>query len=126
MADLPPSVKALIGEAAGEGSEGMYRVAKVIHTRARQRNLSVDAVVQQPKQFSAMARPDLEAFIAKQPRHITTQAYEAMAKAEQEVGKGWANHYLTQDLYNSKERPSWAKDMKVIDRYGKHIFLSDR
>ena len=127
-AKLPDSIRALIGEAAGEDDEGMVRVAKVIHTRARQRNLSVDAVVRQPKQFSAMERKDLDQFILRQPKGTTDRAFAAMERAGKDVGKGkeFANHYLSQVLYNSPERPSWAKDMKVVDRHGGHIFLSDR
>ena len=123
---LPDSIRALIGEAAGEDDEGMYMVAKVIHTRSRQRNLGVDDVVRQPKQFSAMARPDLDDFILRQPKGTTERAYEAMARAGQDIGKGWANHYLTRAKYESPERPSWANKMKVIDRHGGHVFLSDR
>src|SRR3990167_2351346 len=83
-------IRALIGEAVGENSEGMYRVAKVIHTRALQRKMSVDDVVRQPKQFSAMARTDLDDFILRQPKGTTERAYEAMERAGNEVGKGWA------------------------------------
>ena len=123
----PDSIRALIGEAAGEGPGGMERVAKVIHTRSRQRNLSVDDVVRQPKQFSAMDRPDLDAFILKQSKQVVQQAYEAMQRAGDEVGSGksWATNYVTKQLYESPTRPAWVGKMKVVDRYGNHVFMNE-
>ena len=120
----PDSIRVLVGEAAGEGAEGMRRVARVIHTRAKERRLSVDDVVRQPKQFSAYDRTDLDAFILKQPKPVVDAAYEAMQLAEQDGP--WANHYLTRELYESPQAPSWSKKMKVIDRFGNHVFLTDR
>lgn len=128
MSDLSPAVKAIIGEAAGEGFEGMRRVAKVIQTRAIQRRLTPDAVVLQPKQFSAMARPDLEAFIARQPPQVVQQAQTAMEQAMREVqpSKLYADHYLTDALYSGPYKPSWADKMDVVERFGGHIFLRER
>lgn len=120
----PDSIRVLVGEAAGEGAEGMRRVARVIHTRAKERRLSVDDVVRQPKQFSAYDRKDLDAFILKQPRQVVDAAYEAMQLAEQDGP--WATNYVTRQLYDSPGRPSWIGKMKVIDRYGNHVFMRDK
>lgn len=125
--ELSPSIKALIGEAASEGFEGMYRVAKVIHTRAKQRNLDVDSVVTQPKQFSAMERADLDDFIAKQPKKTMRDAHEAMNRAASEIRRDnlWANHYVTKNMMKNPNRPKWINKMKLVEEFGNHVFLRE-
>lgn len=125
--DLSPTIRAIIGEAAGEGPEGMLRVAKVILTRADQRRLHPDEIVMQPRQFSAMARPDLEQFIAKQPPSVVRDAHAALEEATKTWNphRPYATHYMTTALHQSPKRPAWANRMKVVERYGGHVFLNE-
>ena len=126
---LSPAIKALVLEAAGEGAEGMKRVAKVLHSRAllpRWKGMTVDQIAEQPKQFSGMARTDREAFLKRQPAQVTDQATKAMTDAQTELkGKPWADHYMTQALYDGPLRPLWANKMKIMERHGGHVFLKE-
>ena len=127
---LSPAVQAVVLEAAGEGWEGMWRVAKVLHSRSmlpRWRGMNVDQVAEQPNQFSGMARTDKQAFLDAQPQEAIDQATRAVAEAPAQMGgKPWADHYLTQKLYDDPaKRPIWANAMKVMERSGGHVFLKE-
>lgn len=115
-------LKTIIAEAAGEGEEGMYAVASVIANRAKRRRLTPEQVVDQPAQFTGRWRKDLDAFIAKQPPAVLQAAQRALERAQKEP-LGGADHYLTNDLYNSAKRPSWAGKMDVTQTVGRHTFL---
>ena len=73
--------KVLIGEAAGEGETGMWHVASVMHNRVNKKRPSLDHVVNEPFQFSARARKDLDAFVGKQTPEVHAAAERAMARA---------------------------------------------
>jgi len=119
---LDDVIKTIISEAAGEGEEGMYAVASVISNRAKRRKLTPQQVVNQPQQFTGRWRKDLDAFIAKQPPAVIEQAKRAWKKAQTESIPG-IDHYLTNDLYKSNKRPSWANKMGVVKTLGAHTFL---
>ena len=129
LRDISPSVQTLIAEAGGEGEEGMMKVAKVIHSRSmlpRWKGKSTDEIVQEPKQFSGWERKDRIPFLMQQPNEVYTQATRAMRRAREEMkGVPSADHFLTTRLYDSPERPSWAKKMRVVERYKGHIFLKE-
>ena len=127
---LSPAVQAVLLEAAGEKWEGMWRVAKVLHSRTllpRWKGMTMDQVAEQPKQFSGMARPDRQAFLDAQPQSAVDEATRAVAQAPIQMGgKAWSDHYLTQKLYdNPSKRPSWANNMKIVERSGRHVFLKE-
>lgn len=126
---LSPAVQAVLLEAAGEGWEGMWRVAKVLHSRSllpRWRGMTMDQVAEQPKQFSGMARSDRQAFLDAQPQSAVEEAMRAVAQAPVRMGgKPWSDHYMTAALFNSPKRPSWANQMKVLEQYGNHVFLKE-
>lgn len=126
---LSPAVQAVLSEAAGEGWEGMWRVAKVLHSRSllpRWKGMTLDQVALQPKQFSGMARPDLQAFLDKQPQSVVDEATRAVAQAPTQMGgKPYADHYVTEELFKSPKRPDWVGKMKVVERYGNHVFMSE-
>ena len=127
--ELSAAVQAILAEAAGEGPDGMARVAKVIRSRTllpRWRGMSMDDVARQPKQFSGMQRTDLKAFLAKQPPSVIADAQRAhdTVMADTKM-KPWADHYVTADLYKKSSRPSWVGKMKVIERHGNHVFMKE-
>ena len=126
---LAPAVQAVVLESAGEGWEGMWRVAKVLHSRSllpRWQGMSVDQIAEQPKQFSGMARTDRQAFLDAQPQSAVDDAIRAVAQAPVQMGgKPFADHYLAASLYDSPKRPSWANSMRVVERYGNHVFLKE-
>ena len=126
---LSPAAQAVLLEAAGEGWEGMWRVAKVLHSRSlspRWKGMTMDQVAAQPKQFSGMARTDKQAFLDAQPQSVIDQATKAVAQAPTQMsGKAWADHYVTNDLFKNPKRPDWVGKMKVVEQYGNHTFLKE-
>lgn len=126
---ISPTIQTLITEAGGEGEAGMLRVAKVIHSRSllpRWKGQSPDQIVQQPKQFSGWERRDRIPFLLNQPNEVFAQATRAMHQAGKDLGgKPYASNYLTTQLYDSPSRPEWANKMRIVERYGNHIFLME-
>lgn len=115
----PPAdlYKGIIGEAVGEGYEGMYAVACVYRNRLA-KGLPLGCV--------AMKRPDLNRFVNKQGRKYEILAkriiHEVFINQMLDVSKG-ATHY---ENVSSFGRPFWAKDMKITARIGKHTFYREK
>lgn len=109
----------LLGEARGEGYEGMYAVACVIKQRSIERKLSPSKVCLQRKQFSCWngkTVSDLDKlFQSPSARHAVSLAKNIDNVDVESVGR--ANHY-----HNTRVNPYWSDKRKVTKRVGNHIF----
>ena len=111
----------LLGEARGEGIEGMAGVASVIQTRAIERKQTASQVCLAPKQFSfwndgvseAQKRKLLANPQAKNALHLAKLVAE---KRMPDVVNG-ANHYHTFQV-----SPKWSKGEKPIAVIQNHKF----
>ena len=110
----------LIGEAGGEGVEGLQAVHEVIITRSQERRLTEAQVVAQKHQFSCLAVGASE-LVAKGKRHSRWKdaLNEAVAPANGNLTRG-ANHYLAPKRL--KKLPSWARGVKSCAVIGGHNF----
>jgi N-acetylmuramoyl-L-alanine amidase len=111
----------ILGEARGEGFEGMAGVASVIQTRAIERKQTPSQVCLSPKQFSFWNGGVSEA--KKQQLLKNPQANNALRLAKlvaqrkmPDVVRG-ANHYHTIQV-----SPKWAKNTKLVATIRNHKF----
>ena len=111
----------LLGEARGEGMEGMAGVASVIQTRMAERHQSASQVCLAPKQFSFWNSGVSEA--TKKKLLATPQGKDALYLADlvvhkqlQSIVKG-ANHYHAISV-----SPRWAKDARLVATIRNHKF----
>ena len=111
----------LLGEARGEGFEGMAGVASVIQTRTIQRKQTPMQVCLSPKQFSFWNGGVSEA--TKKKLLATAQGKNALYLADlvihkqmPDIVKG-ANHYHAVSV-----SPKWAKDTKLVAVIQHHKF----
>jgi len=111
----------LLGEARGEGMEGMAGVASVIQTRMAERHQSASQVCLAPKQFSFWNGGVSEA--TKKKLLSTPQGKDALYLADlvvhkqlQSIVKG-ANHYHAISV-----APRWARDAKLVATIRNHKF----
>ena len=139
---MPPPVKRpppknivaqiLLGEAAGEGEEGLRFVRDVLANRAKAQGKSLEEVATAPQQFSASARPDLAEFYAKQPTAIQVLAQQLVNEARQprfEPQYPDVQHYVTSDLWGKRKTlPSthWLHRMDPVQTVGHHVALKER
>jgi len=111
----------LLGEARGEGFEGMAGVASVIQTRAIERKQTPTQVCLAPKQFSFWNGGVSEA--KKQELLKNPQAHNAICLAKLVAEKRMpdvvhgANHYHTLQV-----SPKWSKGEKPIALIHNHKF----
>jgi spore germination cell wall hydrolase CwlJ-like protein len=110
----------ILGEARGEGSGGMYRVACVIQQRETNRGLSAKKVCLQRRQFSCWnkAAPSRALLNTDQGKYALKLA--ALIVAGKDLNRGIisnADHYCT-----LRTRPKWAKGQKAVAVYGNHKF----
>ena len=111
----------LLGEARGEGFEGMAGVASVIQARAIERKQTASQVCLAPKQFSfwnggvseAQKRKLLSNPQAKNALHLAKLVAE---KRMPDVVNG-ANHYHTFQV-----SPKWSKGEKTVAIIRNHKF----
>jgi spore germination cell wall hydrolase CwlJ-like protein len=111
----------ILGEARGEGMEGMAGVASVIQTRMIERKQSASQVCLSPKQFSFWNGGVSEA--TKRKLLATAQGKDALYLADlvvhkqlQSIVKG-ANHYHAISV-----SPKWAKNTKLVATIRNHKF----
>lgn len=100
----------LIGEAAGEAEAGMYAVACVM----RNRRWHLDG-------FSADRRPDLRAFVARQPRAVRERAHRVV----QSVAGGGPDTTGGAHCFENVQAfdmPPWARGRTPTARIGRHTF----
>jgi len=109
--------KGILGEAVGEGYRGMYAVACVYRNRIHQG---------MPLGCVALGRKDLDKFVGKcLPFHhliakkVVRDVFENNAKDI----TGGATHYDNVEAFGM---PSWAKNMQVTCRIGRHTFWKER
>jgi len=109
--------KGLIGEAVGEGYNGMLAVACVYRNRLR-RGLTLGCV--------ALKRKDLDEFVNRQPKRYIRMAKKIVRLVFEEdcpdITNG-ATHYENIELYGI---PWWAVDMKETTIIGRHTFMIER
>jgi len=111
----------LLGEARGEGFEGMAGVASVIQTRAIERKQTPTQVCLAPKQFSFWNGGVSEA--QKQKLLANPQAKNALHLAKLVAQKkipnvvNGANHYHTFQV-----SPKWSKGEQVVATIRNHKF----
>lgn len=124
MVDIPKSViDTLIAEAAGEGEEGMRRVAETILNRSAIRNLTPDQVVRQANQYTGWSAPGPAAVQAQNNAAVRALAEQAYRLAlEPGDPTGGADHYFNPSIV----QPRWANSMTPTGEYGGHAFYSSR
>lgn len=121
--DIQDVINTLIAEGAGEGQEGMRRIAETILNRAEQRGISPAEVVRQRSQYTGYSAPGPAAVRAQSdPAAISAaQAAWNLAQGPDDPTMG-ANHYFNPNVV----RPSWANAMTPTGQYGNHAFYTDR
>ena len=99
----------LVAEAANQGYAGMLAVAEVM----RERSWSM-------RPFCASRRPDLAAFVAKQPKRVRDDAHSAVdaARAGSMTVNG-ADHYENVEDFGV---PKWAVGKAPVAKVGVHTF----
>ena len=131
----------LLGEARGEGVDGMYAVGCVVQQRAIDRKKRPATVCLQPKQFSCwngVGIREAERKWFKVGDKATLYARElareivAGKALEREKSVGLANHFhakwvIKENEEGEKEKvlmelPYWAKDQNATKTIGNHIF----
>ena len=96
------AIRAIIGEASGEGLEGMTAVAEVIRIIGSLRGI-----------YGVNAR-----HIDKEPDYVWKMAYKAWQDSETSNLTHGATHFESTDF----KTPYWAKEMKEVAHIGKHKF----
>lgn len=120
----------ILGEAAGEGPEGMAFVRDVLHTRSVKKKKTLYEVATEPKQFSAYERKDLKEFTKKQPFMLRNLAGILVQEASQPTFKPTYpyTHYVTQSLWNSRKnlpKTHWLHRMRPVQTIGNHVALEE-
>jgi len=128
---LPDDIAAqvLLGEAVGEGPEGMAFVRDVFVTRARDRKQTLEEVVSAPKQFSAFARTDLADFVSQQPLMLRNLANLLIEEARDPNFQPATDvqNFVRRDLWERRNEPgvaAWIKKMKAVAFIGNHVALA--
>lgn len=122
----------LLGEAAGEGEEGLRFVRDVMVNRARAQKKTLHQIATAPKQFSASARPDLAEFAEQQPLALRVLAHqlvmEGMNPKFQPTYPGIQHYTTTQFFENRGKLPSshWVHQMEPVQQVGAHVALRPR
>lgn len=139
LSDLEILTLTLIGESRGESIEGIVAVGCVIRNRVNTYKKSYSEVCLAPKQFSCWNLNDPNRVLLleladdlilsglKQPSYIQCQ-YVAIGIYNHFITDNThgALNYITLDLWNSTNRPSWAKDVNFAISKGSQIFFTPR
>lgn len=114
-AEPPPDLwKGLIGEAVGEGYDGMYAVCCAYKNR-------LDAGL--PLGCVALKRKDIDVFVKRQGQRyidMAKQIVDVVFSGGIDVTNG-ATHYENIDVFGV---PYWAKDMIITATIGSHTFYA--
>lgn len=129
-ADVETMARTILGEARGEGWDGMVAVGNVIKNRAKIGGWwgnTIKDVCLKPKQFSCwnnddpnktlIINADLSSSLAFQ------QAFAAACYVVYDMGVDTTNgatHYHTKAIH-----PAWAKGVKPVADKGNHLFYKD-
>ena len=109
--------KGLIGEAVGEGYDGMYAVACVYRNRL-EKNMKLGC--------NALKRKDLNEFIERQGEKYEIMAKNIIRKVFEENSKDityGATHYENIEDFGI---PWWAPDMDIVCKIDKHTFYKEK
>ena len=112
----------ILGEARGEGSGGMYRVACVIQQRQINRGMSAKAVCLERRQFSCWnkrggpSKALLNTSAGKRAIELAERIEAGQQLKRNLIGQ--ADHYCTLKTF-----PKWAKGHKPVAVYGHHKFF---
>ena len=107
----------LLGEARGEGLEGIYAVGTVIAQRAIERKISPAAVCLQKKQFSCNNHGvQLNLLDSSKESKYALLLAQNILKLDKSFVKN-ANFY-----HEKKVHPSWAQGRKPVAVIGRHLF----
>lgn len=130
---LPDDIVAqiILGEAAGEGPNGLEFVADTMLNRAFAQGKTLEEVATAPAQFSASARPDLQQFYLKQPQMLRDLAQALVTERRDPAftPKYHTSHYVTQDFYNNRHtlpKSHWVHRMDPVGTVGNHVALRQR
>ncbi len=137
-ADIDAVTRTMLGEAAGEGAEGLAAVAHVLVNRLEKGGYggSLYKVAHAPKQFSAwnsgaLGGNNLVNMSADDPRYQQARAIaEQVLNGQLQDNTGGAVNYfapagMTGKKGTRKGAPSWADDMAYTTTIGGHQFYSD-
>lgn len=126
--NLDLAARVLIGEAGGEGPDGMAAAAQVMANRARLQGRTLNDVATAPGQFEAWGsrRPDLMALPddrVAEGRRVLEGVTSGQIQAPE--GARDATHFLNPDLQRQlgRDQPAWAPEGQGA-RIGRHVFYS--
>jgi spore germination cell wall hydrolase CwlJ-like protein len=131
--DLEPVAAILMGEAGGEGPEGMRAVYHVVLNRARKLGMQPLEVMKIPRQFSILNNLTPEFLVSKYKNSQNPlekslwEAAKAIALNPGADPTGGATHYYNSSKANpswgnSKTNPCWIGTGKI----GNHVFGQER
>lgn len=121
--DIQDVIRTLIAEGAGEGKEGMRRIAETILNRSEQRGITPAEVVRQAKQYTGYESPGPAAVKAFNDPAALSAAQAAWQLAQgPDDPTGGANHYFNPNIVT----PKWASAMTPTGQFGNHAFYTDR
>ena len=131
----------LLTEGADQGPEGLEFIGDTMFTRSVKRKLPLDKIANQSSvnkkgvrvyQYTGAGRPDLEAFVARQPQILRTLALEIakerMNPQYQPKYPGIEN-YVTKDFWENRGTLSpshWVNQMDPAVTVGSHVGLKPR
>ena len=104
----------LVGEAVGEGEEGMRMVFNVMRNQSGFFGQTLQDTAK--TKYSAYRRPDLAAFVSKQPEKLVKAAYNIVANPTADTTNG-ALHFENIDKYGI---PAYAKKEGGLIPLSKH------
>lgn len=128
MTDIDAATRTLIGEAGGEGPDGMRAVAHVIANRARRTGASARDVVLAPGQFEPWQnrRAEMLALDPNSPQYQAARriAEDALAGRSEDPTAG-ATHFYSPDAQSALGRasPGWAAG-QAGRQIGRHRFYN--
>ena len=128
--DIATLARTLYGEARGEGLRGIRACGHVVMNRLRDERWpeTIAKVCLQPLQFSCWngegeARLNNLSFEDLRDALVWAPATAIALLYETDDPTNGANHYLTNKLFLSGDRPSWADPHKIVAVIGNHTFL---
>jgi len=128
----------LLGEARGEPIEGQVAVANVIMNRAKLRKQIIKVVCLSPKQFSCWnANDPNRILLLTVARRLVKGEYKideykqlhwiahGIIERQLDDNTHGKDHYITTALFNSENRPYWARFPTTTPiTIGNHTFLN--
>ena len=118
----------IMGEARGEGEEGMRLVASVIYNRANGNKYAMADIATDPAQFSCWRKedPSLALMHKYQETVSDAKAYETAIAIALEMKSGNFNPTTTATHYCRKDcKVWWRSAMAVVGKHKNHIFYRE-